>query len=203
MKTSIPLIIAAALLTFGCEKQEEKKPGPVVTATATEKIRPQVPAPEAEIPNPPAPAIQSKPAPAAPPTEEEIQTFLADLNKLAEEVAKLPKDAALTPEVEELQKSYTALIQRRGALMAGMNNDQKKKLLEELGPAARAIGPTLVRLRFAKARERMKALPQQPGTTQPPSPFDRLAPRLTAPPAEPPVEPPAPPATPPPAVPPQ
>lgn len=195
MKTSIPILITASLLTLSCKKQEEAKPAPVVTAPdqAPEKKTRQTVVPGPPAPDQPGLALQSSQPQAPPPTEEELQTFLADLRKLAGEVAQLPADAALTPEVETMQKSYTALIQRRNVLMAGMNDEEKKKLLLELSPLARTIGPTLVRLRFAKSREQMKNLPRpEPGTTQPASPLGDLAPRLNTPPEAPPDAPPAP-----------
>lgn len=187
MKSRIPIIITAALFFSGCEKKEEPKSAPVVTASP----KPQAEQPARRTPvtpkvatDPPAPAAQASPSPAEQPTEEEIQSFLADLNKLAEQVAQLPKDATLTPEVEALQETYTAIILRRGALMARSNEEQKKKLILGMGPSAKVIGPVLVRLRLMKVRERAKL----PGPQSGPA-LDKLIPELGAPPAKPPAPP--------------
>lgn len=192
MKSRIPLIITAALFTAGCEKKDEPKAAPVVTAPPQPQparrtpVTPQVatdsPVPAAQASQ--GPAAQPSQAPAEQPTEEEVQTFLADLSKLAEQVAQLPKDAKLTPEVEALQETYTAIILRRGALMARSNEEQKKKLLLEMGPSAKVIGPVLVRLRLLKARERAKLPGAQPGPA-----LDKLIPELGPPPAKPPAPP--------------
>ncbi len=184
MKSRIPLIITAALFTAGCEKKDEPKAAPVVTAPPQPQPARRTPVTPLVATDSPAPAAQPSQAPAEQPTEEEVQTFLADLSKLAEQVAQLPKDAKLTPEVEALQETYTAIILRRGALMARSNEEQKKKLLLEMGPSAKVIGPVLVRLRLLKARERAKL----PGAQSGPA-LDKLIPELGPPPAKPPAPP--------------
>ncbi len=103
----------------------------------------------------------------APPAPEEVNAFLTDLKKLAEEVEQLPADAAQAPNAEGLQKSYPELIQRRNGLAARMNEEQKAALAREVSPLAKVIGPALMRLRLAKAREKMKSLqPGNPGAPQ-------------------------------------
>lgn len=187
MKTRLPIVIAAVLLFPGCEKQEESKPAPVVQPAAAEKKTRPIP-----VPGPPAPAAPGTPAAADPavqteaPAPEEVQAFLTDLDKLGKEVAQLDPNAAPSPDVETMQKTFTALIQRRGALMTRMTPEQKKKLMQDMPPSARTISPTLMRLRLAKAREKMKnAVPPQPGTPPAdPAPGD-LIPRENPPPAPP------------------
>ena len=187
MKSRIPLIITAALFTTGCEKKEEPKSAPVAKAAP----QPQQEQPVRRTPvtpkvttDSPAPVAQATQASTDQPTEEEIQTFLTDLNKLAERVAQLPKDAKPTPEVQALQEAYTALIVRRGALMARLNEEQKKKFILDLGPSAKVIGPTLVRLRLESAREKAKSLAPKSGPA-----LDSFIPELNAPPAKPPAPP--------------
>ena len=192
MKSRIPLIITAALFTAGCEKKDEPKAAPVVTAPPQPQPARRTPVTPQMTTDSPAPAAQTSQgqaaqtsqAPAEQPTEEEVQAFLADLNKLAEQVAQLPKDATLTPEVEALQETYTAIILRRGALMARSNEEQKKKLILGMGPSAKVIGPVLVRLRLMKVRERAKL----PGPQSGPA-LDKLIPELGPPPARPPAPP--------------
>ena len=187
MKSRIAIIITAALFTSGCEKKEEPKPAPVVTAAPkpqSQQPARRTPVTPPEATNSAVPAVPATQTPADQPTEEEIQTFLADLNKLAEQVAQLPKDAKPTPEVEAMQENYSALIVRRGALMARSNGEQKKKLILDVGPSAKVIGPTLVRLRLESAREKAKKLAPKSGLG-----LDQLIPELGAPPAKPPAPP--------------
>ena len=161
MKSRLSIVIAAALLTPGCEKQKESRPARVVQpATADNDTR------RSSVPGPPVP-VEEPVVPADPPAPEEVDAFLTDLNQLAEEVQQLPGDAAQVPNVDALQKSYSELIQRRNGLAARMNEEQKVTLAREVAPRAKVIGPALMRLRLAKAREQMKSRqPANPGAPQ-------------------------------------
>ncbi len=160
MKSRLTIVIAAALLSPGCEKQEESKPARVVQpATADRNTRRVAP-----VPDLPAPADEPA-VPTEPPSPEEVETLLTGLKNLAEEVKKLPADAAQVPNADELEKSYSALMQRRNGLLARMDGEQKANLAREVAPLAKVIGPPIMRLRLAKARERVKALqPANPGS---------------------------------------
>ena len=183
MKTCIPFIIIAALLTSGCNKKEESKPAPVVKTPAPErKTRPAL------VPVPPPPDQPAPAEPASLPAGEEVQAFIADLEKLAQEVAQVPKTGPPVADVEELQKSYNALIQRRGALEAGMNAEQRKNLMQSVKPFAKIIGPTLMRLRLAKSVERAKNA--KPGTPQADPTLGGLIPQPDGSPPAPPAPPP-------------
>ena len=151
MKSRLSIVIAAALLTPCCEKQEESRPPRVVQPATTDSNTRRTP-----DPGPPAPVVEPV-VRTDPPAPEETGALLSDLKKLAEEVQQLPADAAQVPNAEALQKTYSELIQRRNGLAARMDEEQKVTLAKEVAPLARVIGPVLMRLRLAKSLEQMKS----------------------------------------------
>jgi len=167
---SLILITAAALLTAGCDKPQEKQ-APAETAPKPQGNRRPVTTP----PQNGDPAKPTVPAASA----AEVEAFFADLEALAKQVESLDKPAANgspAPDLEALQKSFTALVTRRKELMAGMTEEGKRELAERFAPSMRRVGLGLARHRHAKTMEKLKNTPglRVPSDGVPPELLDPL-----------------------------
>lgn len=159
MKMWIPLT-AAALLITACDKPKEKAPG-IVAAPKPEKRLKPTPAPE------PAPPKVSTVTP------QELEAFYADVEALSQQVAPLSKPAAEgseAPDIDALEKAQRALTARRGKLLAGLDDVQKKEFAKKSGRVVQ-IGTELMQYWMGTPRARagtarIPAAPEEPQTTR-------------------------------------